>query len=216
MIEATLTAQPVARRPRRPRATSTKAKSEKTDAQQTWEREKRKAKAEHFENLFWQQLMGEYVADLFVRNKPFLDGFNYLADFASARHRLAVEIDGGVGIGQMNKQQQRRYLQEQALLLLAGKEPQLRPQGGHHNNPKGYRYDRIRDCEAILQGWITLRFPPDMVEDGTAIHYTLRVLRMIEEVTQLPESAPQPRPTTRRRRSQPAVKTVAKSTERSA
>lgn len=173
------------RKPRTPKVAApikekpTKAKAAPlTDAQRAWRKATRKAKAEHWENMFALQWQAKRLPQV-ARNALFLDGFNYRGDFVLRADKIVVEIDGGVGMGQMNQQQQQRWLQNAALLALAGETPKWPTQGGHHNNPKGYRYDRIRDCEAILQGWTVLRFPPDMVEDGSAIEYVERVLHAI-------------------------------------
>lgn len=79
-----------------------------------------------------------------VREFKFHPTRKFKIDFAFIRERLAVEIDGGT------------YSR------------------GRHVRPEGYR----RDCEKgnllTLNGWRTLRFTSDMLDDPQAVIETVR------------------------------------------
>lgn len=150
------------------------AKQKKTAAQKQWEAEERKEKAERWEKMFEQQLQAEHMPP-HEHDKLFLDGFMYRGDFFWRADKFCVEIDGGLGINQMSKRGQEKWIRDYGLAVMAGAEPPKLPtQGGHHNSPEGYEHDRIRDIEAFLQGWTTIRLTPNMVKDGTGISYVVR------------------------------------------
>lgn len=169
----------IAKAPKLPNVSATarsarSGKPGKTEAQKAWDKAERKAQAERWEVQFAQQLLAYHLPPA-ERNALFLDGFMYRGDFIWRADRFCVEIDGGLGIHQMSKSAQRKWLQEAALLQMAGASvPPLPTQGGHHNSPEGYEHDRIRDIEAFLQGWVTIRLTPNMVEDGSGVRYVVR------------------------------------------
>lgn len=82
----------------------------------------------------------------FVREMLFDPGRAWRFDFAFPAARLAVEIEGGAW------------------------------SGGRHVTPRGF----IADCEkynaAAVAGWRVLRFTPEHLADGSAIHLVGRVL----------------------------------------
>lgn len=61
-------------------------------------------------------------------------------DFFWPQYRYAVEIDGGVN-----------------------------GRRGRHIRPAGFREDAIKEANAVLAGIAVMRFPGDMVTDGSAI-----------------------------------------------
>jgi very-short-patch-repair endonuclease len=85
-----------------------------------------------------------------------LDGFTrefrwhpvrrWRADVAFVDARLLIEVDGGVWIG------------------------------GGHTSGAGKSRDCLKDCEALVSGWRTLRVTGEMVKSGEALRYVERAL----------------------------------------
>ena len=69
-------------------------------------------------------------------------------DFAWPAQKIAVEVEGGT------------YVK------------------GRHTRSKGFRNDCEKYGEASIMGWRVLRFPSDMVNDGTAIEMLCRAFEV--------------------------------------
>jgi very-short-patch-repair endonuclease len=83
----------------------------------------------------------------FVREHRFmLPDRQYRFDFCWKEFWLAVELDGGTWLD------------------------------GGHNRGKQIESDCVKLAEAILRGWVVLRFTTDMVKDGRALNYTKAAL----------------------------------------
>lgn len=74
----------------------------------------------------------------------FHDSRKWAFDFAWPNWMLAVEIHGGTYVG------------------------------GRHTRGKGFKLDREKMAEAVLDGWTVLEFTTGQVSDGTAIGYVTR------------------------------------------
>jgi very-short-patch-repair endonuclease len=72
---------------------------------------------------------------------------DYRGDFFYRDKKLLFEVDGG----------------------------QWLSKSGHAG--AGYAKDRIRDCEAVLLGILTVRFVPEMIKSGLAIQYLEKIYR---------------------------------------
>lgn len=81
------------------------------------------------------------------RQFRFLPPRRFKADFAFQQHKLIVEVDGG----------------------------QWKFNTGH-NNGQGKERDCIRDAEAAIAGWTTLRFTTNLVRSGEAVKYIRRFI----------------------------------------
>ena len=75
---------------------------------------------------------------------------DYRADFFYREKKLIFEVDGG----------------------------QWMSKSGHAG--AGYTKDRIRDCEAVLLGILTVRFVPEMIKSGVGIVYLERIWRAMK------------------------------------
>lgn len=71
----------------------------------------------------------------------------FSADFAYPAIKLLIEIDGAIWVK------------------------------GGHSSGTGITRDRIKDAEALIQGWKVLRVTSDMVKDGTAIGYLEQIFK---------------------------------------
>ncbi len=121
---------------------------------------KQKARDSDAENLFGRQLHEAGIAG-YKRQFEFLPSRKYAADFYWPAVRLIVEIDGGVfGIGRLCKCCRTN-----------------RP--GGHTSGVGYTSNRVRDAEAFLAGYITLRFTTQQVKDGYALTTTIKALAQL-------------------------------------
>jgi len=109
------------------------------------------AKRTHWEDTLYQQIAACHLP-LPERNVYWHPRRRYHSEFAytDPREMCIIEVDGGIHL----------------------------PKGGHTTGV-GYERDRIRDCEAILLGYIVVRVTPGMIERGEAVSYIERVLRML-------------------------------------
>ena len=83
----------------------------------------------------------------FERELMLIPGRRFRFDFVFAEHNLVAEIEGAIWTG------------------------------GRHTSGAGF----LKDCEKynllVEHGWQLLRFPTNLVRDGSALEQTLRVLR---------------------------------------
>ena len=139
-----------------------------------------KAKRTHWEAMLAQQIKAAHLPEP-ERNYRWHETQDYESEFAypDTREKLLVEVDGGLNVGRRNRKQQARDAQEDALAALAGVTIKRPPRGGGHASPDGYERDRIRDAEAIVNGWTVLRVTPSMITSGAALRYLELTLRML-------------------------------------
>lgn len=86
------------------------------------------------------------IGHLFQREVLFHPQRKWRFDFASHRHKLAVEVEGGTW----------------------GK--------SRHTTGTGFEADCEKYCEAACLGWRVLRFTSGMVTSGKAVEYIKRAL----------------------------------------
>lgn len=109
---------------------------------------KRKVDPAHFEDLFDFQLRAD-GAPPFERQHQFALPREWRIDFAWLDLRLAVEIQGGI----------------------------WRKSGGAHSHPTNIVRNITKYNALAALGWRLLQFPTDDVQSGSALLYTMTVLR---------------------------------------
>jgi very-short-patch-repair endonuclease len=102
----------------------------------------------------------DYLAEqLDVREIPYERQFKFnprrqvRADFLIKGTRLLVEVDGGT------------WMKEKKA----------------HNSGEGYVYDRVRDAEALLLGYVVLRVVPRQVNSYQALQWIQQLMLMTKE-----------------------------------
>lgn len=88
----------------------------------------------------------------YEREAQFIEGRKYRADYLFPLKRLIVECDGSTWV-----------------------------QGTGHNSGMGKNRDCIRDCEATIAGWHTMRFTTNLIRDGEAVKYIQRYLNLFND-----------------------------------
>lgn len=85
------------------------------------------------------------------REYAFAKPRRYRFDFAFPAQKVAVEVEGGRWVG------------------------------GRHTSPVGFAKDCEKYNTAAVLGWCVLRVTPEMVGDGSALHYVMRALGRADE-----------------------------------
>lgn len=104
-----------------------------------------------------QQLVRGLLYSLKVARLPkpvteyvFMQDRDFRFDAAYPQEKVAIEVEGGTGHG-------------------GGK--------SRHTTPSGFKKDCEKYGEAAVLGWCLLRFPPDMLRDGSAVAMIGRALK---------------------------------------
>jgi very-short-patch-repair endonuclease len=99
-----------------------------------------------FENKLIEQLAERGIEQPMREVKFCIHGRQWRFDLCWQEQRVAVEVDGGTW------------------------------SGGRHNRGAGFKEDCIKLNHAAREGWKVLRFPTDMVTDGSAAEFIAETL----------------------------------------